>query len=104
MFYLDIQPVRTTSALQGAANADDLQTQGYTVEDGYVIVETQTDADALINRYSNLELDLEAGAERTGDLERATIETPDESEPDTCQEIKGNGEVCGRDRPCRYHD
>jgi len=23
---------------------------------------------------------------------------------DTCQEVMDNGEICGRDRPCRYHD
>jgi hypothetical protein len=24
--------------------------------------------------------------------------------PDTCQVVKNDGEVCGRDRPCRFHD
>jgi len=23
---------------------------------------------------------------------------------DTCDEVKADGEVCGRDRPCPYHD
>jgi len=25
-------------------------------------------------------------------------------EPDTCQVVKNDGEVCGRERPCQYHD
>jgi hypothetical protein len=25
-------------------------------------------------------------------------------EPDVCQVVKSDGEVCGRDRPCQYHD
>jgi len=25
-------------------------------------------------------------------------------QPDTCQVEKADGETCGRDRPCRYHD
>lgn len=32
---------------------------------------------------------------------------PDGSEgegADTCEETKNDGEVCGRDRPCQYHD
>lgn len=24
-------------------------------------------------------------------------------EPDTCQNVQGNGEICGRDLPCQYH-
>ncbi|QLG62827.1 hypothetical protein [Halorarum salinum] len=24
--------------------------------------------------------------------------------PDQCQTVMDNGEVCGRDRPCQYHD
>lgn len=23
---------------------------------------------------------------------------------DTCEVVKGDGEVCGRERPCRFHD
>jgi len=26
------------------------------------------------------------------------------SDGETCDVVKGDGEVCGRDRPCRYHD
>lgn len=72
-FHLQIKPVRTTSALRGAANPDDLADQGYRVEDGYVVVETQTEADELLNRHSNLELELGRGAERSGDIERAQV-------------------------------
>lgn len=25
-------------------------------------------------------------------------------EPDTCQVVKQDGEVCGREKPCPYHD
>jgi len=25
------------------------------------------------------------------------------AEPETCQAVKDDGEVCGRDLPCRYH-
>jgi hypothetical protein len=28
----------------------------------------------------------------------------DDTEPDTCEVVKTDGEVCGRDRPCPYHD
>jgi|APHM01.1.fsa_nt_gi hypothetical protein len=26
------------------------------------------------------------------------------SPTDTCEAVKDDGEVCGRERPCRYHD
>ena len=29
-------------------------------------------------------------------------ELPDD-EPETCEEIKTDGEVCGREKPCPYH-
>jgi hypothetical protein len=28
----------------------------------------------------------------------------DGDETETCTEVKSDGEVCGRDRPCPYHD
>lgn len=32
-------------------------------------------------------------------------ETEDENdEPETCEVVMSNGEVCGRERPCGYHD
>lgn len=27
-----------------------------------------------------------------------------ESETDTCEVVLGTGDVCGRERPCQYHD
>lgn len=44
-------------------------------------------------------------------VDRAAIE-PDggrgesggSGESDTCEAVKNDGEVCGRDRPCPYHD
>lgn len=33
-----------------------------------------------------------------------TTYTLDTVDDDTCQVVKTDGEVCGRDRPCRFHD
>jgi len=27
-----------------------------------------------------------------------------DDEPETCQTVKADGEVCGREKPCPYHD
>lgn len=105
MFYLRIEPARTASALRSAANATDMADAGYTVEDGYVIVDTQAEANELISEYSNLALDLDAGVERSGGLERATIEDDGSvSRGETCETVKTDGDVCGRELPCQYHD
>lgn len=52
----------------------------------------------------------EGYAERNGaTLSEVVIEESAESEAeadesDTCTEVMSSGEVCGRDRPCQYHD
>lgn len=74
MLHLRITPVRSASRLQSAANPNELADEGYTVEDGFVVVEDQAEADRLLSEYSNLELDLEAGAERAEAMPRATME------------------------------
>lgn len=39
-----------------------------------------------------------------GDLIESTADAADDVDAGTCQEITNNGDVCGRDRPCQYHD
>lgn len=52
----------------------------------------------------------ESYAEREGvDVGVVLVDEPaqDETEAsksDTCETVKGDGEVCGRERPCPYHD
>lgn len=52
----------------------------------------------------------EAYAEREGMdvsavlVEDAAQEAPDDAESDTCETVKQDGDVCGRERPCPYHD
>jgi hypothetical protein len=44
----------------------------------------------------------------TCDAREATfreVDADDDAEPTgTCDVVKNDGEVCGRDRPCQYHD
>lgn len=31
------------------------------------------------------------------------MDNESDEEPETCQVVKADGEVCGREKPCRYH-
>lgn len=58
------------------------------VEDGAVSFEVEGPAEALAETW-----------------DVAVEETDDETEVEgTCTAIKDDGEVCGRDLPCQYHD
>lgn len=46
---------------------------------------------------------LDAFAE-ANDCTAGDLLVDDSADTDACQEVKGDGEVCGRDRPCPYHD
>jgi len=43
-------------------------------------------------------------AEDRDDLRYCGECTDRENAPETCDVIKNDGEVCGRERPCPYHD
>lgn len=58
--------------------------------DGHAKIEDDDAADLLVRRRSNVYL---ASAHPDGDA--AYFET--------CDVVKQDGEVCGRDLPCRYH-
>ena len=65
----------------------------YPIRDGAVQCPSELEgdiADALAERF-----DVDA-ASLTGDTEA-------EAEPDTCQTVKSDNEVCGRELPCAYH-
>lgn len=38
------------------------------------------------------------------DDEAESSEQDSSSQTETCEEVKSDGEVCGRERPCPYHD
>jgi hypothetical protein len=97
MFYLEIQSVRTTSQLRSAANANELDSDGYRVDGDYVIVETQAEANKLLNEYSNLDLDLDAGAEQ----ERDEVDTEDDYQ---CGVNDCSREVADPNGTCWQHD
>lgn len=44
---------------------------------------------------------VDVGAVLVGDADTSESEA---SEGDTCETVKADGEVCGRERPCPYHD
>ena len=38
------------------------------------------------------------------DVDSETSTESDSDEGETCGEVKSDGEVCGREKPCPYHD
>jgi len=38
-----------------------------------------------------------------GDTDDTDTDGPSSDEPDTCDTVKADGEVCGRELPCPYH-
>lgn len=68
--------------------------------DGYAVVEDDAIASQLAGMHSALSID----REDTSAAPSSDVEESDESDDTgTCQEIKSDGEVCGRDLPCGYH-
>jgi hypothetical protein len=41
--------------------------------------------------------------DETGDRDGCDHCADEEAEPDTCETVMSDGEVCGRDLPCPYH-
>jgi hypothetical protein len=58
--------------------------ESYAVEDGRVDLPTDADVRALAAAYGLTPTDL--------------------SDTKTCEVVKSDGDVCGRERPCAYHD
>jgi len=74
------------------------------VSNGYVVKdEFRTVRDDDVTVQNLIEQDL-VEVRDTPDETDETDETNESGEPETCQVVKSDGEVCGRDRPCRYHD
>lgn len=71
--------------------------EAYDCADGSAFDVPERVADALAARYGVEVADIADGEE--------TDSTPtDGDEIDTCETIKSDGEVCGRELPCPYHD
>lgn len=73
--HLRIESVRTTSQLRSAANANELEAEGYTIEGECVVVESQAEADELLSTYSNLKLELDRGEDDSRESPRAEMTT-----------------------------
>jgi len=60
------------------------------------------DADGCFEAPASVAADIAAAHGLGVDVLR--VDPPPDADPETCDVIKDDGEVCGRDRPCRYHD
>jgi len=66
----------------------------YDVQDG--ILEAETDVvEALSEKYGDKVVPVD---------ETPTPEGEETGETETCEVVMTNGEVCGREKPCPYHD
>jgi len=82
---LSINRVTSASQLSGALLPGAAADHGdYDADAGILTVENRADASALVENHRN-------------------VSWADGDPPATCQEVKTDGEVCGRDLPCRYH-
>lgn len=48
--------------------------------------------------------DLSEASDDTADGSDSDADGQDGEQGDTCDTVKADGEVCGRERPCAYHD
>lgn len=73
-------------------------------EDGRYVGVAEQHADAVADYLGVTLADTSEDEEDEDPDDEADAEDADEEEPDTCQVEKADGDVCGRERPCQYHD
>jgi hypothetical protein len=103
---LEGQPVQSAGHLQSVVGWGELR-ERYDVDGFTVRVDDPDEAERLV--AENPHLSFADAPEPTVDdgPERATATTDGvefDGESDTCEAVKTDGEVCGRDLPCHYHD
>lgn len=75
----------------------DLGGDAYDCGDGRAFDVSESQAEALAERYG-VDVAAIAVGEETG------ADPSDGDESGTCEVVKTDGDVCGRERPCSYHD
>lgn len=87
--------------------AEDGEFRGQEIEAGETYQFSKVTAEKI--PHGNLEVDTvsepyEEDEETTEEDEDEEAGKEEEDAVATCQEVKSDGEVCGRERPCPYHD
>lgn len=90
---LVVEPVTSANAVRRALLPGQADEHG-TFDGEVLTVETDDDAEMLVETYPNV---------RWADTDSGAGE-PDTDDLATCEAVKSDGEVCGRELPCRYHD
>jgi hypothetical protein len=77
------------------------ENQSYTWEEGQIISLPYHTAAKLVNKFDVAKWDREPYEVKQVDYDNVLGA---EGSVETCEVEKSDGEVCGREKPCKYHD
>lgn len=75
----------------------------YSFSEGDVVSLPYHSANRFVNKYGTAEYDSQPYEVRDHEYEEIVCRVRG-SGVETCEEVKSDGEVCGREKPCPYHD